>query len=100
MSYTPINERGIKNQFLYILASSETTTPKAEAVKDFAATRLQRQTQMSVVRSGIGMAMTSPTVMASPTLFRAGALGLRILPVVGYAMLAYDLWSLYERLSE
>lgn len=86
---------GLKHQFLYLLASSETHTSKAAAVKDFAKIRLQREATRSTVRQGLGMMARSSPRWASAAVF-----GIRILPVVGYALLAYDIWNLYDKWSE
>jgi len=93
---TGINDRGLKHQFLYLLASSETHSPKASAVKEFANSRLRAQANRTVAKQGLTML----TMHSAPRIASAGAMGLRILPVVGYALLAYDLWRLYDAWSE
>jgi len=91
-----ISDRGLKHQFLYLLASSEPHNPKAAAVKHFAEVRLQRAATRSTVRTGLQMI----ALRSSPQVAKTALIGVRILPVVGYALLAYDLWKLYDSWSD
>ena len=88
-----LQDKGFRSQRLETAVSSR--SEEIEAVADFLETRAGRKIQRSVIGAGASALVSSPYRFV-----RFGAKGaLRMIPVVGWVLLAYDLYGLGEDLE-
>ena len=91
--YDFLQDKGFRSGKLETAVSSR--TEEIEAVADFLETRAGRRIKSSVIGAGASALVSSPYRFV-----RFGAKGsLRMIPVVGWVLLAYDLYGLGEDLE-
>ena len=89
---------GLRHPAIYeVLAHPKITKPRqgpSKPLSRFARKRLKRKAVRTVATRGMGMLATRSTSTAVTAMARTGV---RMMPIVGYAFLAYDLFILmYE----
>ncbi len=93
IEFNPLLNRGFRSQSLETAVQSR--SEEIEAVADFLETRTGRKIQSRVIGAGASALLSSPYRFV-----RFGAKGaVRMIPVVGWALLAYDLYGLGEDLE-
>ena len=91
--YDWLQNKGFRSQPLETAVSSR--SEEIEAVADFLETRAGRRIQRSVIGAGASALVSTPYRFV-----RYGAKGaLRMIPVLGWVLLAYDLYGLGEDLE-
>ena len=82
-----------------IAKSVKTSTPKGSpinSVSSFAMTRMERQISAKIM----GNIAMKATLHSTPIISLSGRVALRTLPVVGWALLAYDVYTLGDAIYD
>ena len=88
-----LQDKGFRSQRLETAVASR--TEEIEAFREFSETRVRRKVQSSVIGAAASALVSSPYRFV-----RFGAKGaVRMIPVVGWVLLAYDLYGLGEDLE-
>ncbi len=93
ITYDWLQDKGFRSQRLETAVSSR--IEEIEAFREFSETRAGRRIQSSVIGAGASALVSSPYRFV-----RFGAKGaVRMIPYVGWVLLAYDLYGLGEDLE-